>query len=223
VISLDKIVEGLRKGDGIGGPTMLAGIVADSLKARCCLDVEDLSSRYLAWWREGSFDTGPIFSLVFSRVDGGMRLAAAVREVDELVGGQTAGCGPAHRSAPLAACPFIPSYQLPDLAREEARITHWHPHAGDAAAIVVMLCRHLLEGQSWTKAKELVGQRSETKNAYEAVMSRPLTDTGYSLDAVRAALHFMDGDDALAQARKFAGGANYCPVIVGALIGSFGR
>ena len=51
-------------------------------------------------------------------------------------------------------------------------------------------------------------------------MSRPLTDTGYSLDAVRAALHFMDGDDALAQARKFAGGGNYCPVIVGALIGS---
>ena len=220
MISLDKILAGVRKGDGIGGPTVLAGIVADSLAANRHLDVNDLAARYLAWWREGSFDSGLTFAMVFSRVDGGMGLAAAVREVDELLGGLTAGCGPAHRSAPLAACPFIPTDQLPNSAREEARITHWHPHAGDAAAVVVMLCRHLLEGQSWTKAKELVGQHSKTTEAYEAIMSRPLTDTGYSLDAVRAALYFMDCDDPLGQARRFAGGGNYCPVIVGALIGS---
>ena len=214
------LLEGLRRGDTNGGPSTLAGFVDDSLTAKSGLDIGDLSGRYLAWWRGDAFDTGPTFDMVFDRVDKGMKLEEAVLEVDELLKGKTAGCGPAQRSAPLAACLFIPTGQLADAARKEARITHHHPHAGDAAAIVVLLCRHLLEGRSWERAKELVEMHPRTKEAYEAVMSQPLTPGGYALDAVRAALHFMDGEDALVNSKEFAGRENYCPVIVGALLGA---
>ena len=55
----------------------------------------------------------------------------------------TAGCGPAHRCMPLAGFIKIPTNELIDLARQEAKITHYHEDAGNGSAIVVLLCRHL--------------------------------------------------------------------------------
>jgi hypothetical protein len=83
-----------------------------------------------------------------------------------------------------------------------------------------MLCRRLLDGQSWQAAKDSVGMRSETAPAFQAVMARSLSPSGYAPDAVRAAIHFMDDERSLERAKLFAGGQNYCPVILGALIGA---
>jgi len=216
------ILEGIKRGDRHGGPTKLAQILHDSLTARCGLDVDDLTRSYLHWWRSGAFDTGPIFDTVFARIDGGTNRYRAVVDADTLNGGLTAGCNPAHRSAPLASCFEIRTDELADAARREAKITHLHPHAGDAAAIVVFLCRHLLEGRTWEEAKQLALSNSAIADAYQAATTRPLSPGGYALDAVGAALHFMDGDDALSRSMAFAGHGNYCPVIVGALLGASG-
>ena len=43
---------------------------------------------------------------------------------------------------------------------------------------------------------------------------------GYALDVIHSALHFLDGEDALGKAFDFAGGENFCPVIVGLVEGA---
>ena len=212
------MIEGITGGDRLGGPAALAEIVHESLSACRCLDVDDLASRYLRWWRGGAFDTGPTFSLVFQRINAGVSIENASRETDRLLDGQTAGCGPAQRIAPLAACLTIPTTKIAASARAEARITHRHPHAGDAAAVVALLCRHLIEGCSWKSAKKKVNEKEP--EAWLAIHAANISTGGYALDVVRTAIHFLDGNEPLTKALEFAGDQNYCPVVVGAIEGA---
>ena len=214
----ENIMAGINRGDGIGGPAAIAGILRQSLSECRCLDVDDLSRRYLGWWQDCAFDAGPTFALVFQRVDAGLCVEEAVKEVDQLLGGQTAGCGPAQRIAPLAACVTIPTTKIAASARAEASITHQHPYAGDAAAVVALLCRHLIEGCSWEEAKRNVSESEP--DAWSAVDKADLSTGGYALDVVRTAIHFLDGDEPLARALEFSGDQNYCPVVVGAIEGA---
>jgi hypothetical protein len=52
---------------------------------------------------------------------------------------------------------------------------------------------------------------------------RPLSASGYSPEALRAAIYFVDrsscADENIAEAMLFAGDGNYCPVLVGAISG----
>jgi len=64
-----------------------------------------------------------------------------------------------------------------------------------------------------------VEEHPGTNTAFASIMARPLNAGGFALDAVRAAVSFMDGEDALEKAFEFAGVGNYCPVIVGTLQG----
>jgi hypothetical protein len=109
---------------------------------------------------------------------------------------------------------------LPSAARAEALSTHLDPIAGDTAAVVALLCRGLLDGLTWDAAKDFVAGHPQTRDVFSMIMARPLNPSGCAPDAIRAAIHFMDGDDALSEASSFAGVSNYCPVIVGALLGA---
>src|SRR6056297_1319105 len=147
------LFEGLARGDQYGGPLTMARILYDSLKANQCLDQDDIAARYLAWWRKDAFDTGPVFDAVFQKIDEGIPHTRAAQHVHDQINGATAGCNPAHRIAPLALFNFASVLDLGKLARTEARITHWHPIAGDMAAIIAYLCRFLVEGYAWDDAK----------------------------------------------------------------------
>lgn len=112
-------------------------------------DPADVLARYLAWWRDEAFDTGPTAATVLSLIEGGMDAAEAVERVHEQSGGMTAGCNPAHRCAPLATASFLADGDLAGCALREARLTHQHPLAGDVAAAVAVLCRTLIRGGPW--------------------------------------------------------------------------
>jgi ADP-ribosyl-[dinitrogen reductase] hydrolase len=58
--------------------------------------------RYLRWWREGAFDTGPASASALELMASGMPHWEAAAQVHREFSGQTAGCNPAHRSPPLA-------------------------------------------------------------------------------------------------------------------------
>ena len=137
--------------------------------------------------------------------------------MNKSLNGNTAGCGPAHRIAPLAAFKNIPTNKLVEYARQEARITHYHPDAGNCSGVMVLLCRYLLEGHSWDESKDLVSKNDEVKNTWINIQNANLNNGGYVLDVMHSALHFLDGDNALNNSLIFAGPANYCPVIVGVL------
>ena len=217
---------GLARGDQHGGPTAMANVLAESLAECGGLDIGGLTVRYLRWWRNDGFDTGPVFNDVMALMDQGVNPDKAVTMVDENYRGLTAGCNPAHRISPLSLISSISIEQLPNLAIQEARISHFHPLAGDVSAAVVVLCRALLDGTNYENAKELAANNRlpETRAAVLSPDTRPISDSGYSPEALKAAIYFIDrsscASEALEAAGSFAGGSNYCPVLVGAISGA---
>ena len=215
---------GLAAGDRIGGPLRMALHLAESLVARGRFTPDNVGLRYLGWWRQGSFDTGPTVAEVLRLVAAGFSFADAAAHVDVRAKGLTAGCNPAHRSAPLAMLATLPDSALPSAAIAEAALTHLRPLAGDVAAAVTVLCRALIRGRSWTDALSLAadGRLPETREALTG--GRDVSDGGFSPDALRAAVHFVDTSESLSAALErsidFAGPANYCPVLVGSIGGA---
>ena len=200
--------------------------VAESLRDRDGVEVSDIGTRYLDWWRAGAFDTGPTAAEVLSLVASGVSFEQAAIRVNETAGGMTAGCNPAHRIAPLAMCAAIADAELGRAAAAEARLTHRHPLAGDVAAAVACLCRALIRGAPWPAALATAaeGRSPETRCALEIPPPGTLSRSGFAPDVLGAAVHFVDASasfpTALARSIDFAGSANYCPVLVGSIGGA---
>ncbi len=220
------ILVGLAAGDRNGGPIQMALRLAESLAEHRRFDLEDVAGRYIAWWKEGAYDTGPISARVFSLVASGATFHEASSRVHEESDGLTSGCNPAHRSAPLAMASFLPDDQLARLAAEEAALTHHDPLAGDVAGATVVLCRALVREVAWTRALELasLGRFPRTKSALCPEAKQCPRNGGIAADVLHAAVHFLNRSasfsEALDQSIAFAGLANYCPVLVGAIGGA---
>ena len=207
------ILKGIKKGDQIGGPTELAKILTDSITTNKRFDEQDLRQRYLNWWKSDAFDTGPTYASVFYKIDKGMDPKLAVKKVHEEFKFNTAGCGPAHRAIPLAGMLTIPTDMLITLARQEAKITHFDDDAGNGSAIVIMLCRYLLEGKSYYDAENLVCNHNDLKNSWTKLQNAELKPDGYIYNVIYSALHFIKENKSLEDSIKFSGKANYSSII----------
>ena len=155
--------------------------------------------------------------MVFQKLSKGFSIDQASKDIDKQLNGATAGCGPAHRIAPLASLNNIQKNQLIDFAKEEAKITHYHPDAGNCSAIMVLLCKYLLEGKSWIESKKTVSETEQLKSTWLNIQNANLNSGGYVLDVMHSALYFLDKENSLENSLLFAGSANYCPIIVGIL------
>ena len=209
------ILNGYISGDKNGGPTELAKILSESLISCNGFNKNDLVKRYYHWWSTEAFDTGPTFAMVFKKMSEGISIENASYQVNKVLNGKTAGCGPLHRIAPLAAFKNIPTNKLLEYAREEALITHYHADAGNCSGIMVLLCRYLIEGYSWNESKNLVSKNKDLKKTWNNIQNANLNKGGYVLDVMHSALYFLNGKDAINSSLKFAGKANYSPVVVG--------
>ena len=103
------ILEGVKKGDQIGGPYELSKILAKSLEANDGFDKDDLTKRYLEWWKADAFDTGPTYASVFTNILKGYDHEKAVLKTHQDFDENTAGCGPVYRCMPLAGFTKIPA------------------------------------------------------------------------------------------------------------------
>jgi tetratricopeptide (TPR) repeat protein len=99
--------------------------LAESLSERGAFEADDVLARYLDWYQEVAFDTGPVAEKVFARIVAGDQVDIAVRFVHKERGGLTAGCNPAHRSPPLALTHYLADDKLPGAAFREAALTHF--------------------------------------------------------------------------------------------------
>ena len=207
------ILMSIKFGDQIGGPYQLAKILTTNIKENEGFNATDLTNKYLEWWKNGAFDTGPTFASVFTKIECGMSHNEAVLATHKQFDGNTAGCGPAHRASPLAGFEYIMTDNLIQVARDEAKITHYHEDAGNGSAIVVMLCRHLLEGKSFEEAQELISRNNELKQSWVKVQNAELTPDGYIFNVIHSAIYFIKENKSLEDTFKFAGKANYCPIL----------
>ena len=217
---------GLAAGDRNGGPVRMALRLAWSLTERNCFDAEDISQGYLDWWRNDAFDTGPTFASVYTSVDKGVPVAEAVLKSHEGCHGETAGCNPAHRCPPLALAGFLSDGQLESALIAEAKLSHLHQLAGEGSALVGLLCRNLIRGNPFDEALEQAGRKRirPIQRAAGIFDKESLKTGGYTPDAIAAGVYFVKAstsfDEALHRALAFAGPANYCPVITGAVGGA---
>ena len=220
------VLLGLATGDRNGGPIQMALCLAESLDQRSCFDLDDVWSRYRGWWQSGASDTGPIFARVMTLADAGLTRRQAALQVHAETGQQTAGCNPAHRCAPLAMLPGLDSKEVARSAEQEAQLTHRHPLAGDAAAAVATLCSELIRGMDWDAALEVAaqGRLHEVQAALATNNGAALNRGGYAPDVLAAAVYLVGSSGsltaALERAVRFAGPANYAPVLVGSLGGA---
>ncbi len=190
--------------------------LAESLVACGGFNPSDILERYLAWWREGAFDTGPVSDRAFALLAAGRPAHEATAQVHREFGGMTAGCNPAHRSPPLSMLAAIADEDLIAFSKAEAGLTHHDPVAGEIAATVNKLCRALIRGAGWDVALRRCGG--------VAGQEGPGNNGGFAPEVLRAALHFVGSSacfpEALERSLAFAGPANYCPVLVGAIAGA---
>ena len=207
------ILRGIKEGDQIGGPFELAHIFSKSLEENNGFNENHLRNRYLKWWRNDAFDTGPTYASVFTKIEKGIDPSLAVKTVHEEFGFNTAGCGPAHRATPVAGMLIIPTDKLINIARQEAKITHFDNDAGNGSAIVIMLCRYLLEGKSFNEAENLISNNNDLKDSWIKLQNADLKPDGYIYNVIFSALHFIKKNKTLEDTFKFAGKANYCPII----------
>jgi ADP-ribosylglycohydrolase len=221
------VLVGLAVGDRNGGPVRMALRLAQSLATLRRFDRDDILKRYLIWWQQDGFDTGPIAADVFDRILAGAPPDNAAHQVHLDHGGMSAGCNPAHRIGPLAMAAFVHDADLAMLVRLEAKITHYDDLAGDVAAATAMLCRALIRGTDWAEALEAVSAElisSTDGRVTEGMLSPPHVRSGYAPHVFSAAIYFVGSHeifgDALRASIAFAGPANYCPVLVGAIGGA---
>ncbi len=207
------ILNGIQDGDKIGGPSELAKILSKSLISNNGFNENDLRSRYLHWWKGDAFDTGPTFASVFTKIEKGIEPSLAVKKVHQEFGFSTAGCGPAHRATPLAGMFNIPTNQLISIARKEAKITHFDDEAGNGSAIVIMLCRYLLEGKKLQDAENIISSDDFLKDSWIKLQNAELKPNGYIYNVLFSALHFIKEKKTLEDAIKFSGKTNYCSII----------
>ena len=184
---------GLAAGDRNGGPIRMALRLANSLVERKSFDAEDICARYLEWWRDDAFDTGPTFAGVYSRVAKGVSVADAVTETHEACDGETAGCNPAHRCPPLALAGFLSDIQLEAALIKEANLSHMHQLAAEGSAFVGLLCRNLILGKPFEESlHQAAGNRvSSIKRAAGVFDGEALKAGGYTPDAIAAGLYFV--------------------------------
>ena len=81
-----------------------------------------------------------------------------------------------------------------------------------------MLCRYLLEGKDFNEAQELISKNNELKSSWKKVQNAKLKPDGYIFNVIHSALYFITENKTLNDAIKFSGKANYCSVLVGAIM-----
>lgn len=203
----------------------------------------DPLNRHVVW------DTGPTAAKVFrnSKVASDLPGQALILHRD--LDGQTAGVNPVHRVAPLAIAAWLDPLQMQAAAWEEAGLTHHHDLARGCCVVLTVLCRRLILGDDWIGclrvalglpqlepaafaplramlATSLAVAEDNVCTATGAVAARfnNVGNGGFCIEALGAALHFAvlakSFADGLCESKSFAGPANYCPVLVGALLGA---
>lgn len=228
---------GLAAGDQIGGPVHMAIQLSKSLLDSNGFDEKSVIRYYYTWWNEAGFDTGYIAHNVFNRMKQGKINREAVDDIHRLTGGMTGGCNPMHRATPLALLRRVTDDQLSQYARKEARLTHYDFVAGEYSLFVIRLCRSLIDGQPFQEALAHIYRTSTDSltiinelsdlinlNKQKPYLNKPLSNGGYSPDVLRAALYYLQTNNtfesALSASVVFAGAANFCPVVVGAVAGA---
>lgn len=127
--------------------TAQAVALAESLVERGRFDPDDVAGRFLEWFRSGALGIGRTTLAAMEAMAAGDSWEEASRRAHDATGGLSAGNGAVMRCAPVAVFFRGDEAGLIDASVGQARLTHWDPLAGEAAAAVNLIVAGCLRGQ----------------------------------------------------------------------------
>ena len=212
--------------------TAMALALAASLGERGKFDAVDISRRFIAWWREGTYScTGTCFDI-------GGATAAALATIERSgnpFGGRTsptaAGNGSLMRLAPAVLFAFPDEELAVETAWKQSRITHATAQAIDACGVLArILVRSIRTGAPAALTAVLPGDtlhpsvREVAAGAFRTATRDEIASSGYVVDTLKAALwavHSTDSfEDALVLAVNLADDADTVGAVTGQIAGA---
>jgi hypothetical protein len=229
------------------GSNQLALHLSESIFTLKRFDGPDILSRYLYFHHTTKCDIGETARFVYHDLKGKIKsndqstltrdhflfhqlsIDETVKIADTNFNGLTAGCNPAHRSFPLALCPWIDDDDVFGFSMKEAALTHQNPLAGQVAGIVNVLCRSLLRNGNWHQAVNTAFSTPRLHQDVSDILMRysrsayPIKNThaAYAPTVLNAALHYVSSSTNAKEAIEKAQDKDkfYCSPIVGLLAG----
>lgn len=159
--------------------TAMALCLADCLIATGLpLELDDLAARYAAWAASGPKDIGTTTRAALTGATTADAAQANAEAYHERAG-KSAGNGTVMRVAPLGLV-NAPLEAVVQAAREDAKLTHWDPVAGDASAALCAALRALRDRDDPVAAarREDREQHEKLSSALELVHSGDLAAVG---------------------------------------------
>ena len=123
-----------------------AVLLAEAVLERDTMEVEDLATRFLAWYREGGRGIGMLTAQVLGALDRGADPREAARRVWESSGRSSAGNGAVMRCAPLALRWRLDLDRLTRETMASAAVTHADPRCGWSAVVLNRALAAVLAG-----------------------------------------------------------------------------
>jgi len=123
--------------------TEMALALAESLLAASPLDAHDLIGRFVIWYRSHPEDIGIHTSAVLAKIDAGVPVTEAVRQVQALEP-DSAGNGSLMRAWPIAIARHNNESLLAAETRIQSEITHAHPDCTNGSLLFNLILYHLL-------------------------------------------------------------------------------
>jgi ADP-ribosyl-[dinitrogen reductase] hydrolase len=221
---------GLKAGEWTDD-TAMALALSDSLEALEDLDEQDLLSRFVEWWQQGTYScTGECFDIGITTRHALVRWQSTKDPHCGSIDPMSAGNGSLMRLAPVAIRFWNDRARLRDIAERQSKTTHGAPEAIDACVAFAGVLADAIEGKS---KLEVLRTRSEPYvRAIGIIMggqwrekARPeIRSTGYvahSLEATLWCVHrTTDYRDAVLTAANLGEDADTTAAITGQLAGA---
>lgn len=231
--------DGLRDFVGGGWLRLAPGEITDDTQmtlalarslADGTLDMDDVSARFLAWYRSRPKDIGNLTRASLAYLDRGERWDVAGARALADSGGEAAGNGSVMRCAPVALRFRTDLFLLDRASIDTSRVTHAHPRCTAGCVAVNRAIAHLLDGGDKAGAFDdaLVGIADpETRStvSWAPLLAEPdVPNGGYVLSTATAAFWALlnhDGLEATIVAAVALGGdADTNGAVAGALAGA---
>ena len=209
--------------------TAMAFALAKSLVTCQAFDPHDVMTRFVAWWRKGTYSCqGTCFDIgIATRA----ALARFERTGDPFAGStdeNTAGNGSLMRLAPVALFALDNEAEAVRIARDQSRLTHAAPQCLDACEFFVRSLRSTVLGRGHPLELGLWSGHPDINRAKAALWGgqdrHSIRSGGYVADTLEAALWAVAGsssfEQALISAVNLGGDADTVGAVTGALAGA---
>ena len=223
----------LRPGEFTDDTEMML-CLAESLVDKKVFDREDVSRRYLEWFRTQPRDIGNITRAALSALDQGVSIDEASRNAHELSGYKSAGNATVMRAAPIGLLYQRDHKALVEACLQDALLTHYDKKAGIGSVTLCLLISEFLGGE---KDKSLALRRAtdfleggegglfSVLPNFEYVEEGELKSSAYVVDTLSVSLyHFLKTksfEQCLVKVVNMGGDSDTAGAVSGAVAGAY--